>query len=344
MRTNRTIFTALLAWLMISNSAAEKWISHFAYNNVTQIAMSQDRVYAVSDGSLYSVDKMSEQLKLYNRQSGLHGTDITCIGYDAEGEQLIIGYGTGKIDILSSDGVRYIGELYDKDMTQRKTIHNITFAGHIAYLSTHYGVQTLDLRAHKLVDSYWLRPGGEETAVEDVLLTQDSIYAFTEDSMFCAALKDNIVDYTYWKREPRTDRITPDPFKGKYYQDGGANWYAGGAEGIVRITATERNAYKPQGPLVNTPYRLNAKNGTVWVVPGGRWSAQNQTPGIVMRYDGEQWTNIPTDAIQSQTGQPTLDFMNTAADPQDINHYFVTSYGTGLYEFRNDSLVSHQMP
>ncbi len=343
MRTNRTIFTALLAWLMISHSAAEKWISHFAYNNVTQIAMSQDRVYAVSDGSLYSVDKMSEQLKLYNRQSGLHGTDITCIGYDAEGEQLIIGYGTGKIDILSSDGVRYIGELYDKDMTQRKTIHNITFAGHIAYLSTHYGVQTLDLRAHKLVDSYWLRPGGEETAVEDVLLTQDSIYAFTEDSLFCASLRDNIVDYTYWKREPRTDRITPDPFKGKYYQDGGANWYAGGAEGIVRITATERNAYKPQGPLVNTPYRLNAKNGTVWVVPGGRWSAQNNNPGIVMRYDGEQWTNIPTDAIQSQTGQPTLDFMNTAVDPQDINHYFVTSYGTGLYEFRNDSLVSHQI-
>ena len=328
---------------MISHSAAEKWISHFAYNNVTQIAMSQDRVYAVSDGSLYSVDKMSEQLKLYNRQSGLHGTDITCIGYDAEGEQLIIGYGTGKIDILSSDGVRYIGELYDKDMTQRKTIHNITFAGHIAYLSTHYGVQTLDLRAHKLVDSYWLRPGGEETAVEDVLLTKDSIYAFTEDSMFCASLKDNIVDYTYWNREPRTDRITPDPFKGKYYQDGGANWYAGGAEGIVRITATERNAYKPQGPLVNTPYRLNAKNGTVWVVPGGRWSKQSNNPGIVMRYDGEQWTNIPTDAIQSQTGQPTLDFMNTAVDPQDINHYFVTSYGTGLYEFRNDSLVSHQI-
>ena len=106
MRTNRIIITLLLSWLFVSHSAAEKWISHFAYNNVTQIAMSQDRVYAISDGSLYSVDKMSEQLKLYNRQSGLHGTDITCIGDDAEGEQLIIGYGTGKIDVLSSDGVR----------------------------------------------------------------------------------------------------------------------------------------------------------------------------------------------------------------------------------------------
>ena len=343
MRTNRTIFLILLGWILSAHSTAEKWISHFAYNNVTQIAMSPDHVYAVSDGSLYSVDKMSEQITVYNRQSGLNGMDITCIGYDEVDGQLIIGYETGKIDILTSTGVKYIGELYDKDMTQRKTIHNITFVGRTAYLSTHYGVQTLDLREHKLVNSYWLRPDGEETPVEDVLLTNDSIYAFTTDSLFCAALTDNIVDYTYWKRERRSGRIAPDANKGKHYQDASSHWYAGGAEGIVRVTATERNIYKPQGPLVNMPYRLNAKDGTVWMVPGGRWSSQNSNPGIIMRYDGEQWTNISTGVIQAQTGKPVLDFMNTAADPRDINHYYVTSYGTGLYEFRNDSLVRHDV-
>lgn len=343
MRTNRTIFLILLGWILSAHSTAEKWISHFAYNNVTQIAMSPDHVYAVSDGSLYSVDKMTEQITVYNRQSGLNGMDITCIGYDEVDGQLIIGYETGKIDILTSTGVKYIGELYDKDMTQRKTIHNITFVGRTAYLSTHYGVQTLDLRGHKLVDSYWLRPDGEETPVEDVLLTNDSIYAFTTDSLFCAALTDNIVDYTYWKRERRSGRIAPDANKGKHYQDASSHWYAGGAEGIVRVTATERNTYKPQGPLVNMPYRLNAKDGTVWMVPGGRWSSQNSNPGIIMRYDGEQWTNISTGVIQAQTGKPVLDFMNTAADPRDINHYYVTSYGTGLYVFRNDSLVRHDV-
>ena len=55
-------------------------------------------------------------------------------------------------------------------MTQRKTIHNVTINGRMAYLSTHYGIQTLDLRENKLVDSYWLRPDGEETPVQDVLL------------------------------------------------------------------------------------------------------------------------------------------------------------------------------
>ena len=57
---------------------AQRWTTHFAYNNVMQIAMASDRVYALSDGSLYSVDKLSEQIRIYGRQSGLHATATTC--------------------------------------------------------------------------------------------------------------------------------------------------------------------------------------------------------------------------------------------------------------------------
>ena len=110
----RMIFISFL--FHFSVCPAQKWKTHFAYNNVTQIAMAPDKVYALSDGSLYSVDKQTEQIRVYNSQSGLHSTGISCIHYDATGKQLIIAYFTGKIDILSSYGVKYISELYDKDM------------------------------------------------------------------------------------------------------------------------------------------------------------------------------------------------------------------------------------
>ena len=320
---------------------AERWTTHFAYNQVTQIAMAPDQVYAISNGSLYSVNKQTEQIRLYNRQSGLHSSGITCIHYDETGRQLIIGYETGKIDIISPYGVRYIGELYDKDMTQRKTIYNVTVKGRTAYLSTHYGVQTMDLRENKLVNSYWLRPNGEETPVKDVLLKGDSIYAFTEDSLFCAAMSDNLVDYTFWRREQRSGRVTPDPDKGQHYFDGTDHWYAAQAEGIVRFTPTERLAYKPDGPIDNTPYALTAAQGHVWMVPGGRWAAQNGTPACVMHYDGQRWTNITDAPLKQKIQQGALDFMNVAVDSKNKHHYFVTSYGTGLYEFDHDTLVSH---
>lgn len=334
------IFVCLSSLLM---SYAERWTTHFAYNNVTQITMSPNEVFAISDGSLFSVNKQTEQMRVYNRISGLHGTNITCIYYDSIANQLVIGYETGKIDILSSRGVQYIGELYDKDMTQRKTIHNVTIQGRTAYLSTHYGVQTLDLRERKLVDSYWLRPNGLETPVQDVLIANDSIYAFTADSLFCAALSDNLVDYTFWKRELRSGRISPDPDKGKHYQDGLDHWFAGNAEGIVRFTPTERLTYKPEGPLVNIPYYVSATKEQVFMLAGGRWTAQNHTPGHVMRYQDNKWRNISADSIQAKTQLPVQDFMDVAVDPQDSDHYFITSYGTGLYEFRGDSCVAHTL-
>lgn len=318
---------------------AERWTTHFAYNNVTQIAMSPECVYAISDGSLYSVNKESEQLRIYNRQSGLHGTGITCIHYDETGKQLVIGYGNGKIDLLTSHGVKYVGELYDKDMTQRKTIHNVTIHNRTAYLSTAFGVQTFDLRENKLVDSYWLRANGKETDVEDVLVHGDSIYAFTTDSVYSGALSDNLVDYSVWKRELRSGRVSPETDKGKHYKDATSEWYAGQSEGIVRFTASERLTYKPQGPLSNIPYRMTLSKGKLWVLQGGRWASQYFRPGIVMMYDGEQWTNISSSAIQSKTGLPVLDFMNVAVDPKDNSHYFIPGYGTGLCEFRGKEVV-----
>ena len=93
---NRRILSLILCIGFTVSASAQKWRTHLAYNNVTQIAMSTDKVYAISDGSLFSVEKQSEQIKVYNSQSGLHGTGITCIHYDEAGKQLIIGYSTGK--------------------------------------------------------------------------------------------------------------------------------------------------------------------------------------------------------------------------------------------------------
>lgn len=340
----RYISVWALGILCVLPLAAENWVTHFAYNNVTQIAMSQDMVYALSDGSLFGVNKQSEKITIYNRLSGLHSTGISCIHYDENGQQLLIAYSNGKIDILTKQGMRYIGDLYNKDMTQRKDIYNVTIQGRMAYLSTHFGVQTFDLRENKLVDSYWLRPGGLETPVMDVSIKGDSIYAFSTDSLYCASMKTNLSDYTVWKRELRSGRIAPDPDKGVHYKDANSEWYAGGNEGIIRFNESSRITYMPQGPLYNTPYSLATCGKDVWVVPGGRWAAQYNKPGVVMHYNGSTWINIDAAQIKAKTGINALDFMNTAVDPSNPKHYFVTSYGTGLYEFYDDTLYAHYLP
>ena len=336
----RRTYLIILALLTSIGLPAQKWTFHMAYNHVTRIAMSEDRVYATSDGSLYSVDKQTEKIQTY---ANLSGTDITCIYYDQKGAQLIIGYGNGKIDMMDEQGVHYIPGLYEKDMTQRKTINNITIDGRIAFLSTPYGVQTMNLNERKLVDSYWLRPGGQETEIIDIVVDNDSIYAFTADSLFCASKKNNIVDYTFWTREPRNGRIEPDRDKGLHYKDLGSDWYAGGEEGIVRVMATERTTYKPQGPLNNNPYRLRYAAGKLAMVNGGYDAGFYNRPGVMVTYEEGKWQNYDNTYMTSRIDK-SEDYCDVAIDPTDPSHFFVASFGYGLIEFRKDTFYHQYLP
>ena len=51
-----------------------------------------------------------------------------------------------------------------------------------------------------------------------------------------------------------------------------------------------------------------------------------------MYLEDGRWTNISSYSLLQALGTRPLDFMNVAQDPKDANHYFVTSYGSGLLE------------
>ena len=85
MRKQRVISIFIVSLLCCVAVKAAQWTTYFAYNNVTQIAMATNEVYAISDGSLFSVNKITEKITKYDRQSGLHSTGINCIHYDTIG-------------------------------------------------------------------------------------------------------------------------------------------------------------------------------------------------------------------------------------------------------------------
>ena len=344
MKHHFLLVISVLVFFTRANAAT--WETMFSYNKVSQIAVADDKVYAVSDGALFSVEKNSERIEKYDAGSGLNGTTIGCISYAQKLNMLIIGYEDGKIDLMQDNSVCYVSGLYTKDMTATKTINNITIHNHIAYLSTDFGIVTFNLKKYELVDTYYIGDEASEVKVNDVLIRGDSIYAFGDKLLYTACLKDNIVDFRYWSTEP-LGRILPDANKGKVITDtNGERWEAGGEEGIVRRTITqEKLTYKPDGPLVNTPYCMRTFNGRLYVVPGGRWAVQSLTPGCVMIYDGSMWHNISQTTIRSATNNnPATDFMDVAVDPNDPEHFFVTAYGGGVYEFNNYKPLKQYLP
>lgn len=373
---------SLLA-LTIHVSAA-KWSTHFAYNNVNRIAAGGGKVYAVSSGSLFSVDAMSEDIRTYSHQNGMHDMNIACIQWIEPIQSLMIVYATGKIDLLSNGTFHYIPDLYDKYTPLSKYCHSITVKDSLAFLAMDYGIQTFNFHKREFVDTYFIGPEALDVPVYSIALTDNAIFAAGDSTLYAATRTDNIVDYSYWAEIPLPAKgriqdlaqtantlyilinntcyrylnnqwrtydnqkynalniingaIYPAAYPTVTYN--GDLWMAAGEQGVMRQMATGENvAYKLNGPLNNNPYRLTYQHGQLFMLSGGRWAVQNKTPGCVMRFDGQSWHNIGKNDIIKSIGGNCLDMMNVAVDPNDPTHYFVTSYGTGLYEFRNDKCI-----
>lgn len=345
-RMRRYIGLAFMV-LCAGHAAAEEgqWRTHFSYNSVQQIAVTPTEVYALANGAVFSVNKQSEQLTTYTNQSGLHGTELACMAYDSERGQLLLLFADGKLDIMRGGAIRYVSDLYQKRMTASKYCNNVSIYGNKAYLSMEFGVLLFDLDKYEFKDTYYIGEKASEVRVTDVLLHGDSIYAQTEEGVYRACLNDKLVDYRYWT-VGTTSPVAFDVQKGKIVADNQGNiWKADGRNGLHRRMPTgEEVYYLPEGPEVNMPYRMTVSNGRLYVVPGGRWAVQNSTPGHVMMLENGHWQNITCETIQAATGKPALDFMNVGVNPKDKDHFFVTSYGTGVYEFENGTLKHHYHP
>lgn len=395
--------------------AMGKWRTHLAYNNVGQIAQTENKIFAVSEGSLFSVDKVDFGLEFYSKVSGLNDNNISRIEYDNLSKQLLIVYANGNIDLLSSGGVVNIIDLYIKQMSSSKKINNITFYGDFAYLSMDFGILVINMKKREIADTYFIGANATEVKVLNTVINNSKIYAASASTIYSSnANHPNLVNYEYWNTMsglPGSGNIQMlTTFDGKlllqrngklylqnsdqtwtpiltdqtvsYLSISGNNlfilnssnqlylvdkqlnktllegmgavsdteydlsaktcWFAGKDQGVISYNMTsatpEIQKFKPAGPAVNVPWDMTFGGQKLFVVQGGRWSAQYNKPGLVMIYENGTWTNITASQISSVTGVPPLDFMNVAVDPADNKHFFVTSYGTGLYEFKNNEL------
>ena len=405
---------AIIAPVLQAQLAMGKWRTHFAYNSVSQIAQSENKIFALSEGSLFSIDKEDQGMEFYSKMNGLSDNNISNIAYDTQNKQLLIVYANGNMDLMSTGGVVNIPDLYNKQLGTSKTINHVLFNGNNAYLSSNFGVMLLNLSKAEIADTYYIGTNGADVKVLSTAVQGGFLYAMSGTTIYKGALNEpNLVNYEFWTTlsglpgngelskianfsnklilmrgnklymqennqswSPLFPEISATDFsvsnnkmiingdgsaiylvdeslKMNAIQNIGAvsdsefdaarniYWLAGNAKGVISMNATnianpEIKNYQPLGPATNAPWQISFSGQKMFVVQGGRWEVQYQRPGYVMIYENGIWTNIGPEVIKQQTGKDPYDFMNVAVDPADNTHFFIPSYGTGLYEFKNN--------
>lgn len=121
--------------------------------------------------------------------------------------------------------------------------------------------------------------------------------------------------------------------------DNGKIWIADYQKALVSYDGNAFDSSFPNGPVDNEVFFVTTTSSALWVAPGGRTSAWNNSfisPRFQRLSDGN-WTNFSSKEIPELTG--FHDIVCIAVDPTDETHFFVGSWGGGLLEFRNDQLV-----
>lgn len=388
-----------------------QWNIHSAFADINAIAVTRDKVFALSNHSLFAVDKQSEEIVYYNRLTGLNGAVISTIGYNPTLNLLLVCYENGHLDIINShDEVYNIPDLYLKQTTYSKIVNSIYMHEHTAYLAMDFGIIELDMKRREIKDTYIIGQDAKEVNVKHITIMGNRIYAVSPQLLYSASLSDPLSDYAYWQTQALptgkevsafcaydellyivrdsvlcsyrdskwqkhttsykvngvcpTDQhlfILPKNQAGvaiaetdlslqmtdmgmitDIVQDGSSYWWASVTGELVR--GTDRQAFRPDGPINNIAYRMRTFGDRLYVVPGGRWATQNKTPGEIMFYENGTWVNISNDVINQACGFKVYDLMNVAQDPNDKDHYFVTSYGAGLLEMQSDEVVNLYTP
>ncbi len=94
-------------------------------------------------------------------------------------------------------------------------------------------------------------------------------------------------------------------------------------------------------PWDNNYYYSLFSQGRFYAVGGGRSSDRHWLPGTIKIYDNEKWINITPREVTPVSNSYFNDIVSIAVDPADKNHFFVSSWGEGLFEFHNDTYTAH---
>ncbi len=201
------------------------WQTHFSYLGIKQATQTNNKVYALSNGNLFSVEKEDGSIETYSKITGLSDGNIDFTSYNEERDILVICYSNQNIDIIEKGRIYNLPDIARKEISNR-TINNVTFHDKYMYLSCGFGIVVINLQKKEVVSTYIIGKYGSYTNVEQVQVSSDSIYALTANYLFTASLADpNLSNYAHW--ESHDLPITADWEHEMVWYDGVLNLFYG---------------------------------------------------------------------------------------------------------------------
>ena len=142
-----TLALSLVTLISVAQIGAGQWQVHPYFNgfNTVNCIDAGGRVYYLSNGSLFYLDKASGTSYAMNVLGDLNDAVVKQIYYNTDKGSLFVAYNNCNIDIVDRDGsVHNVSAIKDVILSREIIINDITFSGDRAYVSTSFGYILLE--------------------------------------------------------------------------------------------------------------------------------------------------------------------------------------------------------
>lgn len=192
MMTKKIALIFLLALIGIGVNAqlpVGGWTIHSPFGGVSTIAETKNMTYYLSVGSLFSVDKRTNEVRSLNISNDLNGGAIKGIYPHPEGKYLIVAYQDCNMDRINDDGsVINISDISDALITGKPAINHVGFGNGRIYVATSFGLVTIDDKNNETVETMF-----SPKSVDKVFGLGDHIVIAYENKLMAAPASEHLV-------------------------------------------------------------------------------------------------------------------------------------------------------
>lgn len=195
-----TLILTILYMVVLKSIHAQlplgEWQAHMAYANATESAFFNGKVYAISEGSLFSYNPEDGDVLTYDIVNHLSDISISRIVSIPSEKKLLIVYDNGNIDLMNNEDEIYnITDLKNANLPDC-TVNGINVIGRKAYLSTNFGIAIVDVHKREIEVTYKFDKKIHSTAVSEKYI----FAAIPNDGLYRGVLTSNLLDMDNWTR------------------------------------------------------------------------------------------------------------------------------------------------
>lgn len=192
----------LICLISAQGVAVGEWRDHLPYSTVTDVAVTDELIYAATPYSLFYYDVPKWEIVRYSTVQGLSDIGIASIEYSKTYKTLVIGYSNTNIDLILPDSTVFnLPDIKRKSIPGNKTINNIVINGRYAYLCCGFGIVVIDIPKKEIKDTYYIGDNGSQVNVNDIEFFADSIFASSNEGIYKADFNSlNLAYFDNWNK------------------------------------------------------------------------------------------------------------------------------------------------